>query len=69
MTGKLDRIEEDLNNEEFIRIHKSYLVNYRHIQMISNYQVVLDENHILPIPRDKYRKVREVYYCLKGGRR
>ena len=69
MTGKLDRIEEDLNNEEFIRIHKSYLVNYCHMQGLSNYQVVLDNMQILPVPRDKYRKIREIYYHLKGGRR
>lgn len=69
MTGKLDWIEEELNNEQFIRIHKSYLVNYRHIQALSNYQVVLDNMKVLPVPRDKYRKVREIYYHLKGGRR
>ena len=69
MTGKLDRVEADLNNEEFIRIHKSYLVNYCHMQGLSNYQVVLDNMQILPVPRDKYRKIREIYYHLKGGRR
>ena len=69
MTGKLDRIEEELNNEEFIRIHKSYLANYCHMQGLSNYQVVLDNMQILPVPRDKYRKIREIYYHLKGGRR
>lgn len=67
ITGKLDQMEVELKNSRFIRIHKSYLVNYQHIKTISNYQAVLDENCVLPIPREKYRRVKNIYQELKNG--
>lgn len=61
ITGKMEELEAELSSFSFIRIHKSYLVNYQHIKSISNYRVVLDEQQVLPIPREKYRHIRESY--------
>lgn len=66
MYDRLDRIENTLMNFPFIRIHKSYLVNYNCISEIGNYRVTLKSGDILPIPRDKYKKIKEQYYDLQG---
>lgn len=64
---KLDEIEMRLREYEFLRIHKSYLVNLKHIQKISNYKVYLDTGEELPVPRSKYRSVKETYVAYKGA--
>lgn len=47
---KLDVIEEKLGQYAFLRIHKSYLVNMKHIRKISSYAVILDTGRASPCP-------------------
>jgi len=63
---KLDNIEKGLSAYGFLRIHKSYLVNMRFIKAIVHYRAYLKSGEILPIPRDKYRKVKQKYYEMTG---
>lgn len=66
MYEKLDSIEKMLSGHGFLRIHKSYLVNMKHIRRLSNYTVFLDTNEELPVPRLKYQAVKESYAAYKG---
>lgn len=63
---KLDCIEESLSKHGFLRIHKSYLVNMKHICKISNYTAFLDTKKALPIPHLRYQKVKELFIAYKG---
>lgn len=63
---KLDVIEKRLEGCGFLRIHKSYLVNMRHIRKISNYTAVLDSGEEFPVPRLKFRTVKESFTAYKG---
>ncbi len=63
---KLDSIEEKLSGYGFLRTHKSFLVNMKHIRKISNYIVTLDSEEELPIPRLRYTQVREAFVAYKG---
>ncbi|WP_346907158.1 LytR/AlgR family response regulator transcription factor [Faecalicatena orotica] len=63
---KLDQIEAALDGYGFLRIHKSYLVNMKHIRRISNYAVLLDLGEELPVPRLRYRAVKEAFVAFKG---
>lgn len=63
---KLDNIEAKLSPYGFLRIHKSYLVNMRHIQKISNYQVILDTGECLSVPRLRFQNVKEAYVAYRG---
>lgn len=62
--GKLDHVEDELSQFGFLRIHKSYLVNLKEIKEIANYKVKLKDGKILPVPREKYQRVKEKYYEL-----
>ena len=42
----------------FIRIHKSYTVNYRFIQSITKTDVILDNKEALPVSRQRLRDVK-----------
>lgn len=64
--SKLDELEQQLSCYGFIRIHKSYLVNVKYITAIENYKVRLRMGEVLPIPRERYREVRERYFEMMG---
>ena len=67
--GKLNMLEKKLENGKisFLRIHQSYLVNYRFIKEISFYKVVLYNGMELQISEDRQKSVREKYNVLIGG--
>ena len=62
--GKLDEMEEKLKNENrFIRIHKSILVNAQHIFHYQNGAVILDDRTELRISRNLALSAKELYLC------
>ncbi|MBB2182861.1 response regulator transcription factor [Lachnospiraceae bacterium MD1] len=63
---KLDNMEERLKEYGFLRIHKSYLVNMKYIEKISNYRAYLSSDEILPIPKQKFQLVKEAFVLYKG---
>ncbi len=66
MYEKLDRIDELLQNFCFCRVHKSYLVNFRHVQSIERYSVTFFNKEQIAISQSRYKDVRERYNCYKG---
>lgn len=65
--GKLDEMEQKLSGYGFLRIHKSYLANMKHIRRISNYTALLDTGEELPIPRLRFQAVKEEFVAYKGA--
>lgn len=63
---KLDAMEEKLSEYGFLRIHKSYLVNMKHIRKINNYMAHLDTGEELPVPRRRFQSVKEAFVAYKG---
>lgn len=63
---KLDEIEELLEQHGFLRIHKSFLVNMKHVESMNNYKVKLTSGQYLSVPKLKYREVKEKFIMLKG---
>lgn len=56
----LDSVEKRLHDHPFIRIHRSFLVNYHHI-MILRYKEVVTTNEItLPVSRSKQNTIRDL---------
>ncbi len=67
MYGKLDQIEECLETYGFLRIHKSFLVNMKHVRRISNYKALLDNGEEIGVPRPRFAKVRDAFVEYKGA--
>lgn len=65
--SRLDAIEQKLSGYGFLRIHKSYLVNMKHICRINNYTAYLDTGAELPIPRSRFRAAKEAFVTYKGA--
>lgn len=56
--GTLREIEGNITKDGFIRVHQSYLVNYRYIDKVKQKGVVLDNGSIIPLGRGKYDSVK-----------
>lgn len=66
MRKTLENVEEYLHQYGFIRIHKSYLVNYRFIDSMINYKAYLSNQKVFPVPRKRFRDVKREYLIYRG---
>ncbi len=48
-------------SDGFIRCHRSYLVNIRHISQISKTDVILDGGEMVPLARSAYKDVNQAF--------
>lgn len=61
-TGSLEELEKRLANCKcFIRIHRSYLINLDYVQNISYRAATMSCMVEIPIPRGKYRKIKDAF--------
>lgn len=66
MYGRLDNINEMLQDFNFCRVHKSYLVNLKYVEKIERYMVKLSTGDKVSISQPKYNNVREQFIYYKG---
>ena len=59
--GSLSDMEHELNDYDFVRTHKSYLVNCEYIFSIERNQIVLDDKTTIPVSRYKVEMVKEKF--------
>lgn len=60
-TGKISDVEEALNEQDFVRIHKSYVVNLKHIRNIFKDTVTLENGEELPLSRHRSKELRQQF--------
>lgn len=63
-SGNLKDIEELFYTYGFIKIHQSFLVNFRFINYIKRNEVILDNGTVLPLSRSRYEKTKFEYMRL-----
>lgn len=66
-SGSLSELEKQLSEFDFVRTHKSYLVNCKYIYAIESRQVILDDQTAVPLSRYKADAVREKFKRSFGG--
>jgi DNA-binding LytR/AlgR family response regulator len=65
----LEKLEEQFSRSGFLRIHKSYLLNYRYVYHIGNDTVELTPHRLkkLPLSHRRSAAVRKRYqYFMRG---
>lgn len=69
IASRMKTLQENLEEQGFLRIHKGYLVNYRYIGSIRTGEVVLKSGKSLPISRGKTQEMRDRYLklCRENG--
>lgn len=65
--GKLNEIERTVENSKatFLRVHQSFLINYRHVDGIGHDFVVMDNGQRLPISHDRQKKISQEYSAME----
>ena len=66
LNGSLNELEKVLQDFRLMRIHQSFLVNPAYIRQIKLYQAFLTTGESIPIPKARYKTVREKYATYKG---
>lgn len=64
MIQSMEFLEGQLSEHGFLRIHKSFLVNYQCIRKISDNKIVLTNGEEIPVSRRKVKSIREEYLRL-----
>lgn len=67
--GKLSQVENSLKSASiaFLRIHQSYLINFKQLKMINYTTTVLQNNVSLPISPNRQKEIRQKYAFLLSG--
>ena len=60
-TGSLSEVEKNTKDLNFVRTHKSYLVNCKYIFVVGYNYVKLEGDIIVPISKTKSKKVNQEY--------
>lgn len=65
--GKLNEIENSLKNckASFLRVHQSFLVNYKHIKGQSYDSVIMSDGKRIAISEDRRKKISEQYCAME----
>lgn len=62
----LNQVEKELEGNNFVRIHQSYLVNLRYVKSISSYKAILTNGVELGIPKARYKEVKNAFIIYQG---
>ena len=67
--GKLDEVERRLiqNKIPFLRIHKSFYVNFHFVDKITFSKLILSDGTVLQISQDRQNIIRKRYLDIFGG--
>lgn len=64
--GTLNELEKEMLGFPFLRIHQSFLVNFKHIKDVSSYKVILSNHQEIVIPKVRYKDVKSAFIAYKG---
>lgn len=65
--AKLSDLHRQIGKPSFLEIHKSFVVNFDHVQSYSYDEVVLNDGKVLGISQTRRKKVRESYLAYSQG--
>lgn len=66
LSTTLSKLEERLEAHGFLRIHKSFLANMRHIRKFRSRECLLDDGTALAVSERSYSQQKEKYLLWKG---
>ena len=65
--GKLNDIEKSLKASKtaFLRVHQSFLVNYKHVDGLAYDFIIMDNGKRVSISEDRRRQISEQYCAME----
>lgn len=65
--GSLDNIYSEVKNKKFLFVHKSFLVNFKHINKYQYEQITMSDDKIIPVSQSRRKIVRSMFFELEGS--
>lgn len=62
--GTMNNFENEINNDVFVRCHKSYLLNLEYIKSIKRYSAILSNEEEVPLSRNKYKEIKDKFFDM-----
>lgn len=59
-------LQEKLSSSDFLRVHKSYLVNMNFISQLQCHQLTLTNGQVLSVSEKNYSSIRNIYLLWRG---
>ncbi|SHE93067.1 two component transcriptional regulator, LytTR family [Tissierella praeacuta DSM 18095] len=63
--GVMQKIFDIVGKYQFIRIHRSYIVNYNHISIFRYEEVIMSNGIILPISQAKRKEIKDIQLSIE----
>ena len=58
--GKIDEVYDKVKNNNFVRVHKSYIVNCNYVNRILPGEIVMDDGKTIPVSRSWKEEVSKI---------
>lgn len=65
--GSLDNIYSEVKNKKFLFVHKSFLVNFKHINKYQYEKITMSDDKIIPVSQSRRKIVRSMFFELEGS--
>lgn len=65
--GAMQKIFEEVGKYQFIKIHRSYIVNYNHIYIFRYGEVVMSNGTVLPISQGRRKEIKSIQLSIEQG--
>lgn len=65
--GSLEDIYQEMKHKKFLFVHKSFLVNFKHISKYQYEQITMCDNTIIPISQSRRKAIRSMFVDFEGG--
>ena len=62
----MDKIEREIDNVNFYRCHKSFLVNLEYVESIKQYVAILENGEEVLISRHRFKETKNQFYKFIG---
>lgn len=62
--SSLNKIYPKVQNKNFLFVHKSFLVNYKHILSYQYEQVIMDDKTVIPISQANRKEIRAAFVAI-----
>ena len=64
----MDKIEKEIDNINFYRCHKSFLINLEYVDNIKQYMAVLENGEEVPISRHRFKDTKNRFFKSIGDK-